>query len=93
MVHAPLSHDLVVHLARARKAANLTQAELAERAGLSRMTVQRLESGNLDPRLSPLHELTANSKAAKADLCDWACVSCICVKSACSPLNTCGYSS
>ena len=58
MVHAPLSHDLVVHLARARKAANLTQAELAERAGLSRMTVQRLESGNLDPRLSTLHELT-----------------------------------
>ena len=58
MVHAPLSHDLVAHLARARKAANLTQAELAERAGLSRMTVQRLESGNLDPRLSTLHELT-----------------------------------
>lgn len=58
MVHAPLSHDLVARLAHARKAANLTQAELAERAGLSRMTVQRLESGNLDPRLSTLQELT-----------------------------------
>ena len=57
MVHAPLGHDLIARLAHARKAANLTQAELAERAGLSRMTVQRLEGGNLDPRLSTLQEL------------------------------------
>lgn len=57
MAHSPLSHDLLAHLAHARKAANLTQAELAERAGLSRMTVQRLESGSLDPRLSTLQEL------------------------------------
>ena len=41
----------------ARKAQRLTQAELAERAGLSRMTVQRLESGSLDPRLSTLQEM------------------------------------
>lgn len=57
MAHPPLSHDLLARLAHARKAANLTQAELAERAGLSRMTVQRLESGCLDPRLSTLQEL------------------------------------
>ncbi len=38
----------------ARKAAGLTQAELAERAGLSRMTVQRTEAGHIDPRLSTL---------------------------------------
>ena len=57
MAHSPLSHDLLARLAHARKAANLTQAELAERAGLSRMTVQRLESGSLDPRLSTLQEL------------------------------------
>lgn len=57
MAHSPLSHDLLARLAHARKAANLTQAELAERAGLSRMTVQRLESGGLDPRLSTLQEL------------------------------------
>ena len=49
--------DLITHLAQARKAQQLTQAELAEKAGLSRMTVQRLESGSLDPRLSTLHEI------------------------------------
>lgn len=49
--------DLIAHLAQARKAQKLTQAELAESAGLSRMTVQRMESGGLDPRLSTLHEL------------------------------------
>lgn len=49
--------DLITHLAQARKTQQLTQAELAERAGLSRMTVQRLESGSLDPRLSTLHEM------------------------------------
>ncbi len=57
MAPPPLSHGLLARLADARKAANLTQAELAERAGLSRMTVQRLESGSLDPRLSTLQEL------------------------------------
>ena len=49
--------DFMPHLAQARKAQQITQAELAERAGLSRMTVQRLESGSLDPRLSTLHEM------------------------------------
>lgn len=48
---------LIPTLARERKAQHLTQAELAERAGLSRMTVQRLESGSLDPRLSTLLEM------------------------------------
>ena len=57
MAPPPLSHGLLAHLAHACKAANLTQTELAERAGLSRMTVQRLESGSLDPRLSTLQEL------------------------------------
>lgn len=40
--------------ARVRNAAGLTQAELAERAGLSRMAVQKAESGTTDPRLSTL---------------------------------------
>ncbi len=38
-----MSNELITRLTLARKAAKLTQAELAERAGLSRMTVQRLE--------------------------------------------------
>lgn len=49
--------DLIRQLTSTRKAQKRTQAELAESAGLSRMTVQRMESGGLDPRLSSLHEL------------------------------------
>lgn len=52
-----MQNDLIPHLAQIRKTQKLTQAELAERAGLSRMTVQRLEGGSLDPRLSTLHEM------------------------------------
>jgi transcriptional regulator with XRE-family HTH domain len=48
--------SIVEDLERARKAAKLTQAELAERAGMNRMTVGRIEAG-LDPRLSTLQEL------------------------------------
>jgi len=40
----------------ARKDATMTQAELADRAGLSRMTVQKMESGVLDPRMSTVLE-------------------------------------
>lgn len=41
-------------LAQARRAAGMTQADLAEKAGLSRMAVQKAESGSTDPRLSTL---------------------------------------
>lgn len=44
-------------LEAARKLSGLTQEDLAARAGLSRMTVQRLESGKLDPRFSTLQEV------------------------------------
>lgn len=37
-----------------RKAAGLTQADIAEQAGLSRMAVQKAEAGETDPRLSTL---------------------------------------
>jgi DNA-binding XRE family transcriptional regulator len=43
---------LIQELEAARKAAALNQAELASSAGLSRMTVQRTEAGQIDPRLS-----------------------------------------
>lgn len=43
-------------LEQARKAASLTQDDLAQRAGVSRMTVSRIEAG-MDPRLSTLQEL------------------------------------
>ncbi len=49
--------QLVAELENARKAAGLTQEALATRAGLSRMTVQRIEGGQIDPRLSSLLEM------------------------------------
>lgn len=48
--------SILEDLEAARKASSLTQAELAERSGVNRMTVNRLEAG-LDPRLSTLQEL------------------------------------
>ena len=44
-------------LREARRASQLSQGELAEKAGLSRMTVQKLEAGAIDPRLSTLSVL------------------------------------
>lgn len=43
---------LIEELQAARKAADLSQEQLATSAGLSRMTVQRTEAGQIDPRLS-----------------------------------------
>lgn len=43
---------LIEELEAARKAADLSQEQLATSAGLSRMTVQRTEAGQIDPRLS-----------------------------------------
>jgi transcriptional regulator with XRE-family HTH domain len=40
--------------AKARKAAHLTQQEVATHAGISRMALQKLEAGTADPRLSTL---------------------------------------
>lgn len=48
--------SIVQDIENARKAASLTQEELAQRAGVSRMTVSRIEAG-MDPRLSTLQEL------------------------------------
>lgn len=46
--------NILDELQNARKAAGLTHDMLAQRAGLSRMTVQRTEAGKIDPRLSTL---------------------------------------
>lgn len=48
---------ILEELAGGRKAANLTHDALAQRSGLSRMTVQRTEAGKIDPRLSTVLEL------------------------------------
>lgn len=49
--------SIVHQMSQARKSSGLTQAALAEAAGLSRMTVQRIEGGEIDPRLSSLLEM------------------------------------
>lgn len=49
--------NLLDELQHARKAAGLTHEAQAQRAGLSRMTVQRTEAGKIDPRLSTLQVL------------------------------------
>ena len=46
--------NLIQQLEAMRKAANITQHDLAANAGLSRMTVQRAEAGQIDPRLSSI---------------------------------------
>lgn len=46
--------ELLEFLVRARRAQGLTQAELAAKCGLSRMAIQKAESGATDPRLSTI---------------------------------------
>ena len=46
--------NVLDELKKARKASGLTHDMLAQRAGVSRMTVQRTEAGKIDPRLSTL---------------------------------------
>ncbi len=41
-------------LRAARRSAKVSQDELAQRAGVARMTVQKIEAGSIDPRLSTL---------------------------------------
>lgn len=45
---------LLKELEALRRALGLSHEALAQRAGLSRMTVQRTEAGKIDPRLSTL---------------------------------------
>lgn len=49
-----MSLSLITSLRRTRRAHGMTQADLAEKAGLSRMAVQKVESGATDPRISTL---------------------------------------
>jgi transcriptional regulator with XRE-family HTH domain len=52
----PFISIIIEEFEAARKALHLTQAELAARSGVNRMTVGRIEAG-YDPRLSTLQEL------------------------------------
>ena len=52
-----MNNELASSLAAVRKAQQMAQADLAQRAGLSRMAVQRTETGDVDPRFSTLAEM------------------------------------
>jgi predicted transcriptional regulator len=50
---------LIEELVRARRASELSQTEIAARMGTSQSAVARLESGDLDARLSTLERYAA----------------------------------
>ncbi|BDT66672.1 hypothetical protein os1_08350 [Comamonadaceae bacterium OS-1] len=50
--------SLITELVSSRKRLQLTQADVARAAGLSRMTVQRIEAGEIDPRLTTVLEMS-----------------------------------
>lgn len=53
---------------RRREAAGLTQAELAEKVGVSEFTVQKWETGKRNPRVSYLRKAAVVLKCRPADL-------------------------
>jgi transcriptional regulator with XRE-family HTH domain len=48
---------LIEALVQVRQTHGLSQAQLADKAGLSRMAVQKTEAGATDPKFSTLHEM------------------------------------
>ncbi len=51
--------DAAAIVKRARRAAGLTQAELARRAGVSQPEIARLEAAGANPRISTLNKVVA----------------------------------
>jgi transcriptional regulator with XRE-family HTH domain len=54
--------------ARLRKAAGLTQEELAERSGFSQQYISKLEQGRRNPTIVSLYELANGLGASPVDL-------------------------
>lgn len=54
-------------LKKLRLELNLTQHEIASRAGVSQPLIARIESGDVDPRLSTLHKIFNAFDAAKKE--------------------------
>jgi transcriptional regulator with XRE-family HTH domain len=63
----PTARQVGMRLRKLRQARDLSQAALAERAGLSREYVNKIEAGKYDPPLSTLNRL---AKALKVKLVD-----------------------
>lgn len=49
--------DAAVELMLAREAAHLSQEQLAEKSGVSRITISRIETGRISPSLKTLSRL------------------------------------
>lgn len=49
--------DAAVDLMLAREAAHLSQEQLAEKSGVSRITISRIETGRISPSLKTLNRL------------------------------------
>jgi transcriptional regulator with XRE-family HTH domain len=60
--------QVAMRLKRLREARGMTQAELAEKAGLSREYVLRLENASQDPTLSTIEALAKALKVKPAEL-------------------------
>ena len=58
-------------LERARRTHALTQEELAERSGVTRSTISRLEDGLQEARPSTLRKLAAALGVEPGELIDW----------------------
>lgn len=60
-------HEIALAVARARRKAGMTQAQLAEAIGTKQQAISRLESGKLDPKISTLRGI-AKATGAKMHL-------------------------
>jgi transcriptional regulator with XRE-family HTH domain len=65
---SPTSKQMGARVRQLRKARKLSQAALAERAGLTRAYVTRLEAGQQDPSLSTITALAKALGVAAASL-------------------------
>lgn len=61
MIDVPTPNEL----RKARKDANLSQAELADRVGISQPGLSQIESGNNDPRLSTVRMIALEINKAQ----------------------------
>ncbi len=57
MQGATLTVPKLVRLREVRESQFLTQGELAERSGVSRQTINRLEGGEIEPRFKTIRQL------------------------------------
>jgi transcriptional regulator with XRE-family HTH domain len=64
---APIER-MAMKLRKIRGERNLTQEQLAARAGLTREYIARLEAGKYDPSLSTIEKLAKALKVKAADL-------------------------